>query len=421
MRHIISVILLGSLALINLEASNLPRACQATLLESTSPTAVMVRATGIGIGKKGHKPKAAELDKSANLDARKTAVWFVLLGGTDPLLQTAEEKQAFEKIQENFYREDNIRKFIAWEADYYDKRIKIDNGTGLKIEKTFKINKSLLQETLMQQSVLVKSTAIVETLGLPTIMVIPEAPKEIAPLELLRTDPNIKKGAEVIESYLTARKYTAVVPEQQQVLQELISTQYALSSTEEDYGYLLALSIGSDVYITYNITIESRNVGSSTVKKGIVGCRAFETTTGRLLGTETGYSPERAAPDAVLIEEAMNDAADKVLSRISAYWKADTQQGIQYKLIVSVSNAYDTDEAEEIIFQLNDILKGMSNVLKENAVSDYSYDVLMWVGSNRYASASDIYRAIKSLYKGNGSVKRTSISRKLILLTIAEE
>jgi len=421
MRHTISTILLGGLLLINLEASNLPRARQATLVESTSPTTVMVRATGIGIGKKGHKPKAAELDKSANLDARRTAVWFVLLGGTDPLLQTDTEKQAFEKIQEDFYQEDNIRNFIAWEADYYDERFKIDSGTGLKIEKTFKVNKGLLQETLMQRSVIVKTTAIAEALGLPTIMVIPETPKDIAPLELLKTDPNVKKGAEVIESYLTARKYTAIVPEQQQVLQELISTQYALSGAEEDYSYLLALSIGSDIYITYNITIESRNVGSSTVKKGIVGCRAFETTTGRLLGTETGYSPERAAPDAVLIEEAMNDATDKVLSRISAYWKADTQQGIQYKLIVSVSNAYDTDEAEEIIFQLNDILKGISNVLKENAVSDYSYDVLIWANPDKYASASDIYRAIKSLYKGNGSVKRTSISRKLILLAVTEE
>jgi hypothetical protein len=421
MRHIIPVTLLGSLVLINMEASNLPRACQATLLESTSPTTVMVRATGIGIGKKGHKPKSAELDRSANLDARRTAIWYVLLGGTDPLLQTDTEKQAFEKIQENFYREDNIRNFIAWEADYYDKRIKIDNGMGLKIEKTFKINKGLLQETLVQQAVMTKTTAIAEVLGLPTIMVIPEAPKDIAPLELLKTDPNIKKGAEVIESYLTARKYTAIVPEQQQVLQELISTQYALGGAEEDYSYLLALSIGSDVYITYNITIESRTIGSSTVKKGIVGCRAFETTTGRLLGTETGYSPERAAPDAVLIEEAMNDAADKVLSRISAYWKADTKQGVQYKLIVSVSNTYDTDEAEEIIFQVNDILKGMSNMLKENAVSDYSYDVLMWVNPDKYASASDIYRAIKNLYKGNGSVKRTSISRKLILLAVTEE
>jgi hypothetical protein len=421
MRHIIPVTLLGSLVLINMEASNLPRVCQATLLESTSPTTVMVRATGIGIGKKGHKPKSAELDRSANLDARRTAIWYVLLGGTDPLLQTDTEKQAFEKIQENFFREDNIRNFIAWEADYYDKRIKIDNGMGLKIEKTFKINKGLLQETLVQQAVMTKTTAIAEVLGLPTIMVIPEAPKDIAPLELLKTDPNIKKGAEVIESYLTARKYTAIVPEQQQVLQELISTQYALGGAEEDYSYLLALSIGSDVYITYNITIESRTIGSSTVKKGIVGCRAFETTTGRLLGTETGYSPERAAPDAVLIEEAMNDAADKVLSRISAYWKADTKQGVQYKLIVSVSNTYDTDEAEEIIFQVNDILKGMSNMLKENAVSDYSYDVLMWVNPDKYASASDIYRAIKNLYKGNGSVKRTSISRKLILLAVTEE
>jgi hypothetical protein len=46
------------------------------------------------------------------------------------------------------------------------------------------------------------------------------------------------------------------------------------------------------------------------------------------LGTETGYSPERVGvPDAALIEEAMNFAIDRVLSRINAYWKDDISTG----------------------------------------------------------------------------------------------
>ena len=36
--------------------------------------------------------KAAEMDKEAEADARKAAVWLILLGGTDPLLQTDAEK-----------------------------------------------------------------------------------------------------------------------------------------------------------------------------------------------------------------------------------------------------------------------------------------------------------------------------------------
>ncbi|MBC8491470.1 MAG: hypothetical protein H8D42_02820, partial [Candidatus Marinimicrobia bacterium] len=86
-----------------ISATNLPRARIATQLESTSPSEVMIRATGFGIDKKHRKPKAKTLDKSANNDAKKTAVWFVLFGGSDPLLQTDSEKQTFEKIQEDFF------------------------------------------------------------------------------------------------------------------------------------------------------------------------------------------------------------------------------------------------------------------------------------------------------------------------------
>ncbi len=401
--------------------SNLPRSREAVLLESSSPSEVMIRATGYGIDKKHRKPRAKVLDKSANTDAMKAAVWFVLLGGSDPLIQTDEEKAAFEKIQEEFFIKSNIQNFITWEAEYYDKRLKIEGGKKLKIEKTYRINKALITENLVKKGVLSEESTIAGLVGLPSIMVIPEAKGKMAPIELLKTDPNLKKGAEVIESYLTARKYEVIVPEQQQVIQELTSTQYALEGAEEDYSYLLALSIGSDVYLSYNVNIESRMLGSSKVKKGIVACRAYETTTGRLLGTETGYSHERAAPDAVLIEEAMNDAIDKVLSRIMNYWKKDLKQGVQYKMIVTVSDVFDTDDAENIIFSISDVVKEVTKTYKENVVADYTYDVQLWCNPEQYKSSTDIYRYLKKNYNGNGEVKKVSISRKLILLNIVEE
>jgi len=421
MKQFMQIFLITILITSIISATNLPRARVATQLESSSPSEVMIRATGFGIDKKHRKPKAKTLDKSAKNDAKKTAVWFVLFGGSDPLLQTNNEKQAFEKIQEDFFKMDNVRQYISWEADYYDKRLKTDGGKMLKVEKTFKINKSLLETELIKRSVITKLASISESVGMPTIMVIPETTGDIAPLELLKTDPDIKKGAEVIESYLTAKKYTVIVPEQQQVLQELTATQYALGGAAEDYSYLLALSIGSDVYISYNLSVESRNIGSSLVKKAIVGCRAYETTTGRLLGTETGYSHERVAPNPVLIEEAMNNAINNVLSRITNYWKSDIKQGIQYKIIVGVSSSFDADQTEEIIFSLGDIFKDITSTLKENTVADYTYDVLLWVKPEQYSSATDIYRAIKRSYRGSGIVKRVSISRKLILLSIEEE
>ncbi|MCK4716730.1 MAG: hypothetical protein KAT54_07975, partial [Candidatus Marinimicrobia bacterium] len=143
--------------------------------------------------------------------------------------------------------------------------------------------------------------------------------------------------------------------------------------------------------------------------------------TGRLLGTETGYSHERAAPNPLLIEEAMNDAISNVLSRITNYWKSDIKQGIQYKIIVSVGSSFDADQAEEMIFSLSDVFKDIASTLKENTIADYTYDVLLWVKPEQYSTATDIYRAIKRSYRGSGMVKRVSISRKLILLSIEEE
>ena len=397
--------------------SNLPRSHEAVILESTSPSEVMVRATGYS----SEGGKAAEMDKEAEADARKAAVWLILLGGTDPLLQTDTEKAEFAKIQEEFFAPSNIKQFIVWESDYYHSRLKIDGGKTLKIEKTFKVNKSLIHDYLVERGILTKTAAITEALGLPTIMVIPETDGKQAPIELLRTNPNLKKGAEVIEAYLTARKFEVIVPEQQQALQELTSAHYTLQGASEDYSYLLALSIGSDIYITYNVAVESRLLGSSTVKKGVVGCRAYETTTGRLLGTETGYSPERTAPDAVLIEEAMNDAVDKVISRIMAYWKEDIQQGVQYKVILNISDSFTKSEAEDMIYAFGDLLKKASKRIKENVMADYSYDVLIWCDPALYQSSSDLYRFFKQNYKGQGRLERVSLNRKLILLNIVEE
>jgi len=400
--------------------SNLPRSREAVFVESSSPSEVMIRATGIGVDTRRGKARAEVLDQTANEDARKAAVWFVLLGGSDPLLQTEKEKSAFRQIEENFFAAENILKYIAWEAEFYESRLKIDGGKRLKITKTFRVQKSRLQKALSDHGILAEKSALMQSVGLPSIMVIPERTDERAPIELLQTEPLLKKGAEIIEAYLSARRYQVIVPEQQQSLQQLSATQYAMAGSEEDYSYLLALSIGSDVYISYNVKLETRQLASTEVRKAIVGCRAYETTTGRLLGTETGYSEERPAAEAALVEEAMNDAIDRVLSRISNYWKKDLSQGIQYKVLFTISQDYEIDTAEKIIFQLADLLKTSAKTLKENAIADYTYDVSVWVDPQRFSTTTDVYRYLKTNYQGLGRMERVSINRKLILLNIAQ-
>ncbi len=306
-------------------------------------------------------------------------------------------------------------------ADVAYYRDLLGSKSDISIEKSFKINRNLLQDYLVKQGVLPAIQSIAEIVGMPTIMVLPEKIDNRPPLELLRTEPNLKKGAEVIESFLTARQYTVIVPEQQQALQEMQAANFSLSGESEDYSYLLALAIGSDIYINYNIKIESRKVGSATVKKGIVGCRAYETTTARLLGTETGFSPERPGADAVVIEEAMNDAISKVLDRVNNYWKTDLLRGIQYKLVVNINQSIDSQTAEGIIDYWADLVKKVAQNYKENAVADYTYDVLLWCDPASYRSSSELYRYLRQNYKGYGTLQKVSLNRKLILLNIIEQ
>ncbi|MCF7885640.1 MAG: DUF6175 family protein [Candidatus Marinimicrobia bacterium] len=401
----------------------LPVSRQATIIESTSPTEVMVRATGIGICEKQglfDKVTARELNQKAEYDAEKAAIWYLLRGSTDPILQTEVEKHNFEKIQAVFFERENLRQFIVWEAKYFQDRIKLTENI-LKIVKDYKINTQLLNQYLANQKVIKDRSELEETLGLPNIMVIPAREGEKSPFELLTQNSNYKTGAEVIQSYLTARKYEVILPEQQQQMQEQVAAQFALSGTNEDYSYLLALSIGSDIYITYNISIASRMVGSTEVKKAIVGCQAYETTTSRLLGTETGYSEERNAPEKVLIEEALHSAINSVLSRINAYWKKDISKGLQYKIMVKVSQNYSKNEAEEIIFSMGDIFQKIAQNVKEEGFGDYTYDVRLWIAPDKFNTTTDIYRAIKNNYNGVGVINRVSLTGKLILLKIENE
>ena len=97
-----------SLLLLPFVFSQLPVSKEAKLVEVVSSSEVMVEATGIynGVGKKD-KHKKKDVDKKglegATLDARKSALYFVLFGGTDPLISSPEERQNFNQHEANYF------------------------------------------------------------------------------------------------------------------------------------------------------------------------------------------------------------------------------------------------------------------------------------------------------------------------------
>ncbi len=397
--------MLASVSVSAKDQTNLPLSKQATFVESYSPAELTIKATGLG-----------RKDKGALQDLKKAAVYFVLYLGSDPALNSAQAKKNFEAIAESFFETENIMKYIAWEANKVVSSVKTrlpNKKKGFKITKMVRVNKKLLTDDLVAKGVITSREELTEAIGLPFVMVIPETPKDATPLQVFESNPIARHAAAVIESYLTARKYDVVVPRASEQLNDLSKMQSEIKGAEEDVSYQLALALGSDVYIVFTSKVEGGK--ATTIVK------AYETTTARLLGTETGYSQTRpGTPEEALVEEAVNDAIDKVLARIQAYWVDDMKNGSQYRLVFKVNGDFDVDEAEEVQFEISDLFDEAFSRSKENIVTDKSMDYLVWATRDEFKRASKIYRFFKSELEDMASIRRITLNRKLLVLSIEE-
>ncbi|HTX20182.1 MAG TPA: DUF6175 family protein [Bacteroidota bacterium] len=402
---------------------NLPESREATFVEANGSAEVLIRAKGIGgvSGLFGFKEE--ESLKLAEMDARKSAIYFVLYGGSgfDGVLKTDEDKTKFQTIANDFFADENITKFISWEASSLDSRVRMAGGDKLKVEKQFRVNVKAIKDALIQKGIITSSSEVAEEIGMPTLMALPAVKPGESPLEMLEKDPVLKQGAATIESYLTAKKYNVIAPEQAEQIYQQQKSQMTLKGGDEDMSYAIALTVGSDVYITYSIDLQSRMVGSTNVHKASVSVRAYETTTARLLGTETGYSDESAAPEEALVEAAITNALNNVMSRINNYWTDDMKNGVQYKVIFNITGTFSGDAKDELSPAALLSLKKLCSRVKENVVSDKTMDYLVWVTNQDYQNSSVFFLALKKEFAQNfaaGKLRRVSANRKLLMLAV---
>ncbi len=380
--------------------SNKPLSQQATFVESYSPAEVTIQATGLG-----------KDDKAAIIDLRKSAINFVLALGTDPVLNTPAAKASFDGIAEEFFDEYNVQKYISWEADKVASSVKtkLPNGkNGMKITKAVRVNKKLLIDDLVGKGIVTSQDDLASAAGMPTIMVIPEVSKGVTPIEAFDKNPYNKHAAASVESYLTARKYDVLVPRAVDQINEMTKLQGEIKGAEDDPAYNLALALGADIYIVFAGVIYSAN-------KVTLQLKAYETTTARLLGTETGYSAARPGPAEPLIEEAINNAIDKVLQRVSNYWQDDMKKGIQYKLIFkSLSGSL----SEDVTDQISDLMDDAFSLSKENIVSDKTLDYNVWAKKSEFNKSSKIYRYFRDNMASVAKISQININKKLIILGV---
>ena len=406
--------------------SQSPTAKQAFLVETVSSSEVLIEATGIynGVGKRDrHKKKDTKKNGLGRAleDAKRTAIYFLLFSGTDPLLKDQEEQNNFQTHESYFYNIKNISNYVTYENSKLIKKININGGKGLKIVKRYKINKEILRNDLEIKNVIKAKSDLISQLGNPIILVLPSVKKGESPINILLKTSTYRHAASVIESYLTSRQYDVVVPEQMEALETINTAQLELGDREDDYAYQLALSIGSDIYIEFSGIEEKAGYGTN---KYAANVRAYETTTSRLLGTETGYSQARKGELMLCVEEAMNDAVDKVLSRITSYWNEDLSQGVQYKLVLNMASDFDEEQIEEIQFVLMDVIENMTNKSKENILTSQTMDYNIWCDPRKYNKSSKVYRNLKESFKNEdieGTISKININRKMILLKVDYE
>ncbi len=423
-------IFLAGLALsLNFVFAQYPLSKEAKIIEQVSSSEIMVEATGRykGQGKKDKNKKKDVKQNGLNRaidDSKKAAIHYLLFSGTDPILSSVDEKNKFEQFAGYFFDPNNMGRFITFEEQDVRKRLSLDSGKGLKVVKRYTINVGTLKEDLVSRQVIVALSDLTESIGNPFIMVLPRVPKGQSPITFLASNDYASHAASVVQSYLTANQYDVVVPDQASALEALNSAQMDVKEREEDLSYQLALAIGSDVYIDYKGSFEDAGYGTQRYS---LEARAYETTTARLLGSETGYSQGRSGDQKVSIEEAMNDAIAKVLSRVNQYWKKDLKSGVQYKLIFNLAASdFEEEDLEEIQFALMDAIDEISNKSKENIVTDNTIDYLIWCDPADFDKSTKIYRALRKEFRDaaddyGAKLGRININRKMVLLKVDSE
>ena len=108
----------------------MPESKEATLIEAVSSSEWLIEATGKYNSPQTKKKKAKkDVDKNgvarATDDARKAAIYFILFGGTDPLISSTQERQQFDKNESFYFDMSNVSRYIAWEESALQKKVKL--------------------------------------------------------------------------------------------------------------------------------------------------------------------------------------------------------------------------------------------------------------------------------------------------------
>ncbi len=250
---------------------------------------------------------------------------------------------------------------------------------------------------------------------LPNILVTPtQNSKGISELQVVQNNPMARAMMEAINEYLTHKQYDVKSLEGQADLENVVQMQNDIAETDEDLSYLASLALGADVYIKFSGSV---NPGAISVNLD-----AYESSTARLLGSESAMDDDCGGNDQATLSECLHKAAKRAMpkleKKIQAYWQKDREQGTQYKIVMNIKGEFDEDEIEDIHDDIVTLLKQGFIRVNVNSMTSKTMDIIVYADATKFPDSQEIYSFIRKSLKDKLQTKKINLTRKLILMDI---
>ncbi len=254
------------------------------------------------------------------------------------------------------------------------------------------------------------STPIVEkksSIQKPSVMVLPAGTKNLnQSQEVLNRDALSRAAANAINGYLTEKRYPVKSIEETSRLNEAIALQGDISNQDEDLSYIASLSFGADVYIKFTSDIHRGQI--------LANLSAYESTSGRMLGTQTATVNDNGTRKEELVASAMHKAMPGLERKILAYFEEDSKIGVPYKVILKLNR----DDEEVLYNRASRLLKQRFAKVLTNAMTKKTADFTVYVKSEECADVYEVYEAIRQTLGTSFAVKKDNLVQKLLILEL---
>lgn len=249
----------------------------------------------------------------------------------------------------------------------------------------------------------------------PVIMVLPATNnKGATSLQVVTGNPYARATMDGVNEYLTKQLYEVKALEGTADVDNVIQLQNDIAGTDEDLAYLASLSLNADVYIKFSGTVDGQYA--------VVELNAYESSTARLLGTQSGTMVNNGRKNQADMQAALRSAAKKAMSalenKILSYWQSDLKKGNQYKVIMNIKGEFSDDEIEDLQEDIKSSLKEKFNSVKINAMTSKTIDMVLWADPSKVSDASDVYSVIRKSVKALASTKKINVFKKLVIMDI---